>query len=179
MSTPEQAAKPGDQARASVFVRVDVPTAFEIFTAEIDRWWRRGFRFRSSGRDPGTMVLERGVGGRVYERIERSGATEDVEIGRVLLWEPPSRFVLEWRAQNFAPDERTEVEVSFEPRREGAWVTITHRGWAAIRPDHPARHGEAVDAFLRTMGLWWGDLLSSLRAHAARAAESATRSSRD
>ena len=38
-----------------------------------------------------------------------------------------------------------------------------HRGWAAIRPDHPARHGQDVPAFLRMMGLWWGDQLSLLR----------------
>jgi hypothetical protein len=32
----------GDAARVSVTVAVPPPLAFEIFTAEIDRWWRRG-----------------------------------------------------------------------------------------------------------------------------------------
>ncbi|MCA9653315.1 MAG: hypothetical protein H6712_17075 [Myxococcales bacterium] len=47
-------------------------------------------------------------------------------------------------------------------------MTVVHRGWSRIRPDHPARHGQPVASFLRTMGLWWGDLLSSLRLLAAR-----------
>jgi hypothetical protein len=42
-------------------------------------------------------------------------------------------------------------------------VTVTHRGWAAIRPDHPARHGQASAEFLRRLGLWWGEQLSSYR----------------
>jgi hypothetical protein len=46
-------------------------------------------------------------------------------------------------------------------------VTVTHRGWASLRPDHPVRHGHEVPAFIRMMGLWWGDLLTSLREHAA------------
>jgi hypothetical protein len=74
--------------------------------------------------------------------------------------------VFEWRAANFAPSEKTEVEVSFEPSASGTLVTVTHRGWSRIRPDHPARHGEDVPAFLRTLGLWWRDLVNALREHA-------------
>jgi hypothetical protein len=36
----------GDQARASVGVAVPPEEAFDIFTREIDLWWRRGPRFR-------------------------------------------------------------------------------------------------------------------------------------
>ena len=50
-------------------------------------------------------------------------------------------------------------------------MTVTHRGWASLRPDHPARHGQDVAAFIRTMGLWWGELLTSLRVLASRPAE--------
>ena len=82
-------------------------------------------------------------------------------------WEPPSRLVFEWRGVNFAPGERTEVEVLFEPSPSGTLVTVTHRGWAGLRPDHPVRHGQEVTAFIRMMGLWWGDLLTSLREHVA------------
>ena len=59
--------------------------------------------------------------------------------------------------------ERTEVEVLFEPAPSGTLVTIQHRGWAAVRPDHPARHNLDVPAFIRMMGLWWGDQLTALR----------------
>jgi hypothetical protein len=75
--------------------------------------------------------------------------------------------VFEWRAISFLPSEKTEVEVRFEPSPSGTQVTVVHRGWAALRPDHPVRHGQEVAAFVRTTGLWWGDLLTSLREHAA------------
>jgi hypothetical protein len=75
-------------------------------------------------------------------------------------------LLLQWRASNFAPGEHTEVEVVFRPVGRGTHVTVTHRGWAAIRPDHPVRHGQEAPAFLRMIGLWWGDLLTTLRLHA-------------
>jgi hypothetical protein len=40
---------------------------------------------------------------------------------------------------------------------------VTHREWSRIRTDHPARHAHDVGAFLRMLGLWWGDLLTALR----------------
>jgi hypothetical protein len=33
------------------------------------------------------------------------------------------------------------------------------------------RHGRAVDAFIRSMGLWWGDLATALREYAAERAK--------
>jgi uncharacterized protein YndB with AHSA1/START domain len=88
------------------------------------------------------------------------------ETGRVIAWEPPRRLVFEWRAANFAPSEKTEVEVSFDLSASGTLVTLTHRGWSRIRPDHPARHAKEVPEFVRMIGLWWGDLMTSLREHA-------------
>ncbi len=35
--------------------------------------------------------------------------------------------------------------------RAGRSVTVTHRGWASLRPDHPVRHGHDVPAFIRMM----------------------------
>lgn len=153
---------PADQARVTVLVEVPPEDAFRIFTDEIDRWWRRGLRYRI-GRRRSVVSLEPGLGGRLYESFETSSRTKAVETGRVTVWEPPARLVLEWRAVNFAPDESTEVEVTFAPSPSGTQVTVTHRGWSRIRPDHPARHDLEVAAFVRMMGLWWGDLLTSLR----------------
>ena len=42
-------------------------------------------------------------------------------------------------------------------------VTVTHRGWSALRADHPVRHRLEVAAFCRMTGLWWGEQMSSLR----------------
>jgi len=85
----------------------------------------------------------------------------------VTRWEPPRHLGLEWRGANFKPDEKTLVEVTFEPSSDGTLVTVRHGGWSTLREDHPARHGLVGAAFSRTMGLWWGELLTSLREHVA------------
>ena len=167
-SRPAAGARPGDQARVSAMVAVSPAEAFDIFTRETDLWWRRGVRFRAGGRAPGALHFEPGAGGRLFEEFQGASGPQLVEFGRITVWDPPTRLVFEWRNVNFAPEEKTEVEVSFEPASRGTRVTVVHRGWAALRADHPARHGQDTRAFIRGMGLWWGDLLSALREHAAR-----------
>jgi uncharacterized protein YndB with AHSA1/START domain len=152
-----------DQVRVSVLVEVAPEEAFRIFTEEIDLWWRRGLRYRVAAGRAGTIHLEPGVGGRLYESLAAGGDTELKETGRITVWEPPQRFCFDWRAVNFAPGESTEVEVRFEPTRSGTQVTVTHRGWNRIRADHPVRHGLNAEGFLRMMGLWWAELMGGLR----------------
>lgn len=156
----------GDRARVSVFVRVPVDVAFAVFTEETDLWWKRGPRFRHSGRTPGVLQFEPGVGGRLFEQLEGPPARV-IEVGRNLVWDPPGRIVFEWRNANFAPDERTEVEITFEAHEDGTKVTLEHRGWSALRPDHPARHGKQGNEFAAMIGMFWGELLTALREHAA------------
>jgi len=131
-------APPGDHVTVSVLVAVEPAIAFEVFTKETDLWWKRGLRYRVAGKRPGTLQFEEGVGGRLFETFETGSNVKVFENGRVTAWEPPSRLMFEWRNANFAPGERTEVEVLFEPSASGTLVTIQHRGWAAVRPDHPA-----------------------------------------
>jgi uncharacterized protein YndB with AHSA1/START domain len=160
---------PGDQAKVSVSVAVPPVEAFRIFTEEIELWWRRGPRYRAAG-SRGIIHLEPGVGGRLFESFDDEGGPRVVQTGEVTCWEPPSRLVLRWRNVNFAPDEHTEVEVLFAAQRGGTLVTVIHRGWSTLRPDHPARHGLEVEAFVRMIGMWWGELASSLREHVERVA---------
>lgn len=155
--------RPGDQASVSVLVRVPPEDAFRTFTEEIDRWWRTGLRYRVGGERRSVIHLEGKVGGRLFESFEGASGARVIQTGQVIVWEPPARVVFEWRAVNFAPSEKTEVEVLFEESASGTLVTVKHRGWADIRPDHPARHGQEVGPFLRVMGMWWGDLMTSLR----------------
>jgi len=153
----------GDRSRVVVHVAVGIGEAFRIFTEEIDRWWRRGPRYRVSGARPSVMHLEPGVGGRLLESIHEGKVARVVESGRVTVWQPPTRLVLSWRAVNFGPEETTGVDIRFEAHPRGTLVTLTHRGWSAIRPDHPARHGLAVPSFIRMLGLWWGEQLTAFR----------------
>lgn len=158
----------GDAVRVSVAVALDPAEAFELFTRETDLWWRRGLRFRAGGRSPGALHFEPGLGGRLFEEYDAGQGRQLVEFGRITEWDPPNRLGFEWRGVNFAPAEKTLVEVQFEPAPGGTRVTVVHSGWASLRPDHPVRHGAEVPAFVRTMGLWWGDLLSSFRECGAR-----------
>jgi len=153
----------GDQAAVTVTVPIDIAEAFRVFTEEIDLWWRRGRRFRNAPGDSGLMLLEPGAGGRVFESFGSGSEATVIEVGRVKAWDPPHRLLFEWRNVNFAPAEHTEVEVRFQPGTSGTRVTVVHRGWSAIRGDHPARHGLSDPEFVRMLGLWWGDLLTSLR----------------
>jgi hypothetical protein len=154
-------------ASVSVFVRVAQDDAFEVFTREIDQWWRHGRKFRIAGRHRGQLFFECGPGGRLFETFELSAGSRTIEVGKVTRWEPPHHFELEWRGVNFKPHEKTFVEVTFEPSGEGTLVTLRHRGWSALPEDHPARHGLVGPAFSRMIGLWWGDLMTSLREHVA------------
>jgi uncharacterized protein YndB with AHSA1/START domain len=147
-----------DSVRVTTVVAVDPATAFEVFTDEVDAWWRQGPRFRFRHDDSGTLRFEGGADGRLVEVFGADG--EDVyEVGRVRAWEPARRLVFEFRALAFEPGESTEVEVRFEPVAGGTRVSVEHRGWGALREDHPVRHGLAGKAFRDMMSVWWGDQL--------------------
>jgi uncharacterized protein YndB with AHSA1/START domain len=156
----------GDSATVSVLVKVSPSDAFAVFTEEIDLWWRTGPRYRIGAKRPGKLCIEGGPAGRLFESYETKAGPRTFEVGKVLVWEPPHRLSLEWRGVNFKPDESTLVEVVFEASASGTLVTVKHRGWSSLRPEHPARHGLEGSAFSRMIGLWWGELLSSLREHA-------------
>jgi uncharacterized protein YndB with AHSA1/START domain len=130
---------PGDQASAMVSIAVEPAEAFRIFTEQIETWWRRGPRFRNAPGDRGFIRMEPGVGGRVFESFD----DRVIEVGRATVWDPPRRLVFEWRASNFAPAEKTEVEVRFEPSASG---NARHRdpsrlGGAAARSPGAPRDG--------------------------------------
>lgn len=163
----------GDAAIVSVFVRVSVEDAFEVFTQEIDLWWKQGPKFRIAGKRRGTLMLEPKLGGKLFESFDQHGAPRTFEVGHVAHWQPPHALTLEWRGVNFKPHEKTWVEVSFTPLGEGTIVRVCHRGWAVLPPEHPARHGQQGAEFSRFLGLWWGELMTSLREHVAERAAGA------
>ncbi|MGE3172019.1 MAG: SRPBCC domain-containing protein [Planctomycetota bacterium] len=158
-----------DGAAATVSVHVAVPpaVAFAAFTAEVDRWWRRGPKYRHAdchaGVTDAAIAIEPGIGGRVYESWRDADGAHQFELGRVTEWRPPARFAFDWRNSTFAPDERTWVEVDFAAAAGGTLVTVRHHGWTGLREGHPARHGADDAAVVRASGMWWGGLLMALR----------------
>jgi uncharacterized protein YndB with AHSA1/START domain len=152
-----------ERARVTTLVRVDPQVAFEVFTRETDLWWRRGPRYRFAGTRTGVLRFEEGPSGRLFEQFD----DDIVEVGKILVWEPGARLVFEWRGRGFGPGEKTEVEVQFEPTEGGTRVVLEHRGWEGVPLESQVRHGLSGEAFVSLIGLWWGELLTSMRVHAS------------
>ena len=153
--------------RVSVSTRVAAPPAeaFALFTGEIGAWWAAGAV--NGARWNGVLRFEPGVGGRLLKSV----GGEAFELGRVQIWEPPARFAFECRELGDATGACTEVEVRFAAAEGATRVTLEHRGWDRVPLEHASRHGYgASNAFTSMIGLWWGDLLTSLRAHAGKGA---------
>lgn len=136
----------GTEVRHEIVVDVDVEQAFRTFT-ELDRIKPREHNLLAVPIE--ATVVEPRVGGDIYDR----GTDGSVcRWARVLVFDPPHRFVFSW---DIGPDWRvatdlsrtSEVEVVFtslEPEDDGAptrtRVALTHRhldrhgdGWAGVR----------------------------------------------
>jgi uncharacterized protein YndB with AHSA1/START domain len=115
----------------STEVPVDSSTAFRLYTAEINRWWRRDSPYwNDRGRAVG-LRIEPWVGGRFVE-VHDEATGDGFEIGRVRAWEPGRRVVYSWRQADWRPGDEMEIEVTFEPAGTGTVVTINIRGWERI-----------------------------------------------
>ena len=112
----------------------------------------------------GKLNFEPGSGGRLFETFSDGKTSHTVVVGRVTTWEPPARLTFEWRNTTFAPHEKTEVDIRFDEADGGTRVVLEHRGWSALPAGHPARHGLEGPAFSASVGMWWSELLGSLRA---------------
>ena len=156
---------PGDEVRVTVTVAVPPEAAFRLFTEHIDRWWRRGLKFRAIGGS--ALRLEPRLGGQLLEVVETEAGEQTIRAGTVTRWAPPDGLGFDWRAANFAPNEITHVDVRFEAVPRGTQVTVRHSGWARLRAEHPVRHGQPPATFIRARARWWGDLMTSFRMVAA------------
>jgi uncharacterized protein YndB with AHSA1/START domain len=120
--------------RRSVTVKANAERAFRVFTEGIDTWWPRSHHIGNSPLKK--QVMEPRPGGRCYGQ-QMDGT--DCEWGRILVWEPPHRFVMAWQithAWGYEPDlaKSSEVEVRFTPEADGSTrVDLEHR--------HFERHG--------------------------------------
>jgi uncharacterized protein YndB with AHSA1/START domain len=98
--------------------------AFALWTTRISTWWPPDHTV--TGRDDVTVVLEPGVGGRIFERTPDGG---EHDWGEVTVWEPPDRLDYLWHLRRDRAD-ATEVSVRFVPSgHQGTLVEIKHTGW--------------------------------------------------
>ncbi|HVW95723.1 MAG TPA: SRPBCC family protein [Mucilaginibacter sp.] len=112
--------------RKEVVVNTSQATAFKTFTQKMDLWWPRTHHIGST---PLTeLVLEPGNDGRWFSRHEDGS---EVDIGRVLTWDPDGLLVLAWQINGdfkFDPELITEVEVRFIPEEaKRTRVMFEHR----------------------------------------------------
>jgi uncharacterized protein YndB with AHSA1/START domain len=150
--------------RVTVSTRVAAAPAeaFALFTGEIGAWWAGGAV--NGARWNGVLRFEPGVGGRLL----KEAGDRTFEIGRVRCWEPPARFVFECREAGDPTGPCTEVEVRFAPAAGGTRVTLEHRGFQALPPDHPARGGLGNEALMRLWGHCWTERLELARRRVER-----------
>jgi uncharacterized protein YndB with AHSA1/START domain len=128
--------------RKSVTVNVPVEQAFETFTNGITSWWPLASH-SYGGEKAKAAVFEGREGGRVYERQEDGTEADWAE---VVTWEPPNRFLLDWK---ICP---SEVEVRFTDVGEGVTrVDLEHRGWE--------RAGEGAEAMRENYAGGWDKVL--------------------
>jgi len=116
MTTPQS--QPGRSVSAEVTVDVDPPTAFTVFTDEMDLWWVRGpINFYDSARAVGRKC-EPGVGGRLLELYSEDGS-DALELGRITTWQPGERLAWDSSVDDVA------IEVRFEPDGARTRVSVT------------------------------------------------------
>ena len=101
--------------------------AFALWTSRIDTWWPADHTV--TGRSDLSVVLETGVGGRIFERTPDG---EEHDWGEVTVWDPPHLLCYLWHLRADRSD-ATDVAVRFVPRGPDATrVEIEHTGWERL-----------------------------------------------
>jgi uncharacterized protein YndB with AHSA1/START domain len=111
--------------RTSVHVNAAPDRAFDVFTNGIGRWWPKTHKIGDADLD--RPVIEPREGGRWYQ-LGVDGS--ECEIGKVAVWDPPSRLLLIWQLTpdfTYDPTLITEVELLFTPEDGGTRVELEHR----------------------------------------------------
>jgi uncharacterized protein YndB with AHSA1/START domain len=147
-------AQPDTAVRKSISVRAGVERAFQAFTAEIDSWWPRSHHIGAAPMKRG--VIEGRAGGRCYS--EHTDGSES-DWGRVILWEPPRRFVMAWLINanwQHEPDvsRTSEVEIRFTAQADGTTrVDLEHRNFERM-----GESGNNMRMMVDAPGGWGGIL---------------------
>jgi len=132
--------------RKSITVQASAARAFDVFTAGIDRWWRKT---HGIGEAPVIeSIIEPFVGGRWYTKCSDG---KDVVVGHVRVWEPAKRFVVSWEiSANWKPESRvafaSEVEVLFVAQTPNTTrVEVEHRDFERMGPSDGETMRKSVD----------------------------------
>ena len=86
--------------------------AFDVWAQRIDSWWPSDHTV--SGRDDVSIVLEAGVGGRIFERTPEG---DEHDWGEITAWEPPLKLSYLWHL-------RADRADAWRDRNAGGWQTL-------------------------------------------------------
>jgi len=130
--------------RKSIRVTASQAHAFEVFTSGLDRWWPRD---HGIGKLPlKAAVMETRQNGRWYE-VSEDGAQTNV--GRVIVWDPPNRFVVTWDINSqWKPDATVSSEVEVRFISDGANATrveLEHRNFERLGAEPGDKMRKDVD----------------------------------
>jgi uncharacterized protein YndB with AHSA1/START domain len=139
--------------RRSVTVRCPRERAFRVFTEEIDTWWPVETHSRAVSDFEGEEVkverveFQTSVGGQVLEYLSNG---QILPWGDVLVFEPPTRFILAWKP-GFSERPPTELEVRFTPHGDHTLVELEHRSWELLGPDVAELRGDYAEGWILTL----------------------------
>jgi uncharacterized protein YndB with AHSA1/START domain len=132
--------------RVTFDVACSAEHAFAMWTSRIGTWWPADHTV-TGDRDL-AIVLESGVGGRIYERTAH-GVEHDW--GVVTVWDPPKRLAYLWHLGRDG-SEATDVDIRFVARGpDDTRVEIEHQGWERL--------GASADAWRDRNRIGWESLL--------------------
>jgi hypothetical protein len=108
-------------------VTCSVEHAFTVWTSRFGAWWPSDHTV--TGRSDLDVVLQTGVGGRIYERTPEG---VEYDWGVVTVWAPPTELGYRWHLRRDRAD-ATEVRIRFLALGPAATrVDIEHRGWERL-----------------------------------------------
>jgi hypothetical protein len=143
--------------RKTVRVNASQAHAFEVFTAGLGRWWPLDHGIGKAPRK--AVVMETRLGGHWYELAQDGTQTN---VGTIIVWEPPERFVMSWDINSrWQPDTTvsSEVEVRFVPDGANATrVELEHRKFEQMGLEGGESMRNAVDG-------GWPRFLERFREH--------------
>jgi uncharacterized protein YndB with AHSA1/START domain len=151
--------------RKAIRVKASQAHSFAVFTSGLGRWWPRD---ATIGTPPlKIVVMETWLGGRWYEESEDGS---QANVGKILVWEPPHRFVVSWDIDsNWKPNTTVSSEVEVRFIAEGPDATLVeleHRNFERMGAEAGASMRKDVD------GGW-----PSMLEHFRREAEAGTSAS--
>lgn len=113
--------------RKVVHVNASQAEAFRVFVEQHGRWWPLQ-SYHIGAKPAENAVIEPRVGGRWFERAEDGS---ECDWGRVLVWDPPQRLVLQWSINHqwqFDPTLDTQVDIRFvRESAERTRLELEHR----------------------------------------------------